>query len=147
MNILVPQICDNYEKNFVDEKLKSILNFYSSPENNENLRFIALKGIEKLNRELLNQIPVCIFNLLLDDNEDIRNGACKILNPSITLNLFETLKQFIYNLKSSKEFSDFLDAYDERNSRVAKGTNRLFEKEPLNLFIDTQYLRKRACIL
>ena len=126
-----------------DDRLVSLLTFYSASESNENLRFIVLESLKMLNYKFFKNIPDCIFNLILDDVEDIRLEVCKILKSPGASNPSKTLKNFI-NLVGNSEFIKFLEIYQKNHLiQVQEESNiKLFEKEALNLFIDIQYLKK-----
>ena len=128
----------------IDERVKNLLTFYSCAENNENLRFILLSALVELKEEIFQEIPRCILNLLLDDDEDVRNEICKILSVGAHLNPAATLRRFIGSVEVV-EFVGFLDNYESTHHVEPRESlkNVLFEKEPLNLFIDLQYLRKK----
>ena len=80
----------------------------------------------------------------MDDEEEIRNEICKILSFEAQLNPAASLRKFIHSI-GPLEFAKFLDNYENNLSLGALRTFKvaLFEKEPLNLFIDIQYLRKK----
>ena len=128
----------------IDERVKCLLTFYSSADKNENLRLILLSGLAELKKNIFQEIPQCIFNLLLDDDEEIRNEICIILSKENTLNPAATLRKFIDSIEVSK-FIEFLDKSEENQHVKTQETLKttLFEKEPLNLFMDLQYLRKK----
>ena len=73
---------------------------------------------------------------------------CKILGRSDPLNPSETLKRFIKET-GELEFIHFLDFFKAINrsgcllQNSSSTRNSLFEKEPLNLFIDPNYLVKK----
>lgn len=139
LSVALPILCKKASQS-VDGRVKNLLTFYSSPEKNENLRLILLSGLVELEKSLFQEIPQCILNLLLDDDEDIRNEICGILYADL-MNPAATLRRFIGTIEVSDLIS-FLDNYDE-NKNLVSLSNVLFEKEPLNLFIDIQYLRKK----
>ena len=147
LTLALPIICQKSDCH-VDEKLKILLSFYASADKNENLRLIALNSISTLDWKLLKNVPQCVFSLLLDDNEEIRNEMCKILGRSDPLNPSETLKRFIKET-GELEFIHFLDFFKAINrsgcllQNSSSTRNSLFEKEPLNLFIDPNYLVKK----
>lgn len=154
LSVALPILCKKVCQP-VDERVKSLLTFYSSPEKNGNLRFILLSGLaafeaEKKRLLIFQEIPQCILNLLLDDEEEIRNEICAILcDDAAPLNPAATLRKFIGSIEVS-DFAGFLDNYEEiiKNDVMPPGNSKkqaatLFEKEPLNLFIDIQYLRKK----
>lgn len=127
--------------------LKHYLNFYAAAENNENLRHIAIEGLKCLDPGLFAQVPEAVLSLLLDDVEDIRGTTCQILHQSqeeIPVNPAETLANFV-KLIGLDRFSRFLDEYETTCSAANNDSDdtKLFEKEALNLFIDTNYLRKK----
>lgn len=123
----------------LDENLSNLFYFYSSEDKNENLRFIVLEALSKLNPILFSSIPACIFNLLLDDDDEIRNEMCRLINPANPFNLAQTLRNFIH-LVGRECFLNFLKNYREKHPSTATRNLILFEKEVLNLFIDTEYL-------
>ena len=129
------------------------MNIYAAAENNENLRRIALESLKCLDPGLLIQVPKAVLSLLLDDDEELRGETCQLLNwlQEIPVNPAETLQNYI-KLIGLDEFSKFLDDHncnnDNNNSNNTSSSSnnnnmKLFEKEPLNLFIDIQYLRKK----
>ena len=139
----LPILCRKSNE-MIDDRLVSLLTFYSSPERNENLRLIVLESLRSLNGKFFINFPDFIFSLLLDDEEGIRMDMCKVLdqaNPSCPA---KTLKNFIELVGSSK-FAKFLDNYHKNHLSLERAHLELFEKEPLNLFIDIQYLRKKFC--
>lgn len=137
--ILCKKVCQP-----VDERVENLLTFYSSAEKNENIRFILLSGLAELKKELFYDIPYCVLNLLLDDEEEIRNEICKILSFEAQLNPAASLRKFIHSI-GPLEFAKFLDNYETTYHLEPREPLKvaLFEKEPLNLFIDIQYLRKK----
>ena len=144
MKISLPLLCQSVADKF-DDRLESLLSFYSASESNENLRFIALESLKTLNSKFFKNVPECIFSLLLDDEEEIRLGICKILNSANPLSPAETLKRFI-NLVGISEFTKFLENYQNLYLNFENNSDmKLFEKEPLNLFIDIKYLKKKFC--
>lgn len=138
LKLAIPILC---KKAFepLCENLVGLLTFYASAENNENLRLIVLDGLNNLQTGLLKKLPKCIFRLLLDDEEEIRNEICRLLNPSYPLNLAQTLKTFVGS--NVVDFIQFLNDYKSSNSPQKSSKLELFEKEPLNLFIDIHYLQ------
>lgn len=145
LGLALPILCQK-SLEAVDERLKNLLTFYAAAENNENVRLIVVNALAQLEPELFKHIPQCVFSLLLDDNDEIRNEMCRILNSSAALNPAETLRKFISSVGLC-EFRAFLDNYEEKNLPISQGNSKncLFEKEPLNLFIDIQYLRRKFC--
>lgn len=141
--IALPLLC-RQSNEYIDDRLVSLLSFYSASESNENLRIIALESLKMLNSKFFRNIPDCIFSLLLDDDEDIRMGICTILDSVNPSSPAKTLKNFI-SLVGPSEFIKFLDKYQENHSISEESNVKLFEREPLNLFIDIQYLRKKFC--
>lgn len=141
-------LCSNASDDSIHfSRLRNHLNIYATAENNENLRFIALESLKYLDPGLLTQVPKAVLSLLLDDDEELRGETCQLLNwlQEIPVNPAETLQNFII-LIGLDEFSRFLDDHNCNNDDNNTSNNnnmKLFEKEPLNLFIDIQYLRKK----
>jgi hypothetical protein len=143
--IAFPLLCRRASENF-DDRLVSLFAFYSAAERNENLRFIALDSLKQLHSDYFKLIPESIFSLIVDDDEEIRLGICKVLNASNPLCPAESLRRFIGQVGTT-EFIKFLDNYQKKHSCHEDSHLKLFEKEPLNLFIDVQFLRKKLCSL
>lgn len=143
--IALPLLCRRASETF-DDRLVPLLAFYSASERNENLRFIALDSLKMLRFDLFELIPESVFNLILDDDEEIRLGICKVLNSSNPLCPAETIRKFIRHVGTA-EFTKFLENYQKHHSSQDESHLKLFEKEPLNLFIDVQFLRKKFCSL
>lgn len=141
--IALPLLC-RQSSEFIDDRLVPLLSLYSASGSNENLRFIVLESLKVLKSNFFRNIPDCIFSLLLDDDEDIRMGICTVLNSVTPSSPAKTLKNFI-DLVGPSEFSKFLENYQENHFISEESNVKLFEREPLNLFIDIQYLRKKFC--
>lgn len=139
LKLAIPILCKTAREP-LNECLGELLTFYSSAENNENLRFIALEGLKTIQPELLQNMPQCVYSLLLDDDEEVRNEVCTILNPTSPLNLAQTLREFV---DDSSKFIQFLNTYEALHAPQKALKIALFEKEPLNLFIDIQFLRMK----
>lgn len=139
--IALPILCCG---DIIDDRLVSLLSFYSAADNNENIRLIVLRSLKMLKFKFFKNIPQCIFSLLLDDDEDIRMGICTVLNSAYPSSPAKTLKNYI-NFVGTSEFIKFLDNYQKKYLNLEESNIKLFEKEALNLFIDIQYLRKNFC--
>lgn len=128
----------------VDTRLVSLLESYSALEMNENLRYIAMQSLRHIKSDLLKFFPQSIISLLLDDTDELRNEACRLLNPSSPFNPSESLSRFI-NSNGMNSFIEFLNRHENSHSFISNRANQtcLFEKEPLNLFIDLHFLRKK----
>lgn len=129
----------------VDDRLVALLDSYSAIEMNENLRCIAMESLKLVKSDLLKFFPQTIYSLLLDDDEELRNEACQVLNSLNPFNPSETLSRFIIE-NGQSTFIKFLDRYENSYLVVDLSSNNkmvLFENERLNLFIDTQFLRTK----
>lgn len=132
----------------LDRRLASALEFYSSFLTNENVRLLSVAALRELDSRLLTRIPGVIFNVLLDDSEDIRSQGCELICPLIghcrPRNLFTSLRSFV-GLVGRDVFIKYLR---EQNATTATATAEanvptslvLFEQEPLNAFIDPRWL-------
>lgn len=138
LSAAVPILCKK-ASGPLDERFKTLLTFYSKAENNENLRFILISGLVEMKSELFKEIPHCIFNLILDDEEEIRTEICKLMS---TLNPARNLRKFITSIGAS-DFEAFLDDYEKCHKFNDENAMKLFQKEPLNLFIDLKHLRQK----
>lgn len=133
-------LCKHQRSN-IDDRLAQALEFYSDFESNENVRLLAANAIVHLDRSLLPQIPSVIFNILLDDSEEIRLLGCKLVAPENTSNLLCSLEAFAEE-SGAAFFREFLNRkISAKNSEsCASNSLVLFEKEPLNAFLDVYWL-------
>lgn len=127
----------------IDDRLAAALKYYSSFLTNENVRFICVAALKCLTPALLVQIPSVMFDLLLDDSNEIREEACKLI-ASLTksprsLNLLSSLRAFV-DLVGNDIFRAYLESQPSIAATSAPGSLVLFEQEPLNAFIDTKWL-------
>ena len=144
LRICLVKLCEMCTKlDDLNGPLCNLLFFHSSEDKNENLRFIVLEALSKLNTEFFSAIPGCIFNLLLDDDEEIRSEMCRLFNPDDPLNLAQTLRNYI-QLVGRERFheylGDYIKSHPEKELPIVSKDPILFEKEVLNLFIDPNYL-------
>ena len=140
----LPILCKNYDGSADREELENLLDYYASAGMNENLRLIALNSLKHMNFDLLKDFPHSVFSLLLDDEEEVRNETCKLLNTESHFNLAETLNKFV-EIVGKQELTTFLSKYEltHRPSKSDNSHSVLFDREQLNLFIDVQFLRKK----
>lgn len=103
----------------IDVRLGQALLFYSSFLSNENVRLICLEALKHLHPDLLLQIPEVIFNVLLDDSDDIRREGCEVVSPLFTasktagsarsFNLLYSLRAYV-QLVDQQAFRNFLES-------------------------------------
>ncbi len=134
------------EARMIDDRLAQALLFYSSTLRNENVRSIAMASLKHLHPGLLTQIPEVIFNLLLDDSDEIRREGCDIVSwllsssSARSFNLLYSLRSYVA-LVGHQIFYDYLRSKRLLPSTVSSPSSLiLFEQEPLNEFLDLAWL-------
>ncbi len=138
-------LCEKQCDEVLDERLLAALSFYSGFLGNENVRLMCLSALSHLQpAKLLLQIPHVIFNVLLDDCEEIRMQGCELISPLLfpgpnrSFNLLYSLRAYV-SLVSQQVFASYLASLSVSSS-PASPSLILFEHEPLNEFLDLNWL-------